>query len=302
MVSRPVHRLNQTPNVLVAVCYFVAFSISACESLTPEAATLTPTWAYSAPTLEPSPAVVIGPPSERAPNSDYTGPGQTSPTAAALPWDSDLPPIEIASSGNVKTVQITLRDSTILVGDLHEHPSIQTEQASTTQRLPGVLFLGAPPDLWGIFPAQLRDAGFTVLVMDMQDRYTSADFVDVIQAFSEVGSVHPGHIGVVGTEDGADQALIGCAVEYLCDVVALLSPLGRDTLVNMMVQYNPRPLLIAASRGDTVSFEAAQAIQAVVTGPNAGHFLDGTERGTNLLNDRNLSRSIIEWMRLYLAE
>ena len=295
-------RLNQMPGIILAVGAMLVVSLAACDSLTPEAATLTPTWAYSAPTLEPSPAVVLGPPSERAPDADYTGPGQTNPTAAALPWDSDLPPVVVDSSGNVKTVQIALRDNTILFGDLHEHPPVQTEQGNLDQRLPGVLFVGATPDEWGIFPSRLRDAGFTVLVMDMQDRLASADLTDVIQAFSAVGSVHPGLIGLIGASEGADQALIGCALEYLCDAVVLLSPLGRDTLVNVMAQYNPRPLLVAASRDDPVSFAAAQALQVVATGPIAVLFPDGAGHGIDMLTDPDLTQAIIQWMQQYLVE
>lgn len=275
-----------------------ALLLAACGALTPVVPTLTPTWEYSAPTMESSPTFVIRPPTDIPP--DYANIGQSNPMAAALPWDSDLPPMVVDYGGHTKTVQIALRDNTILFGTLHEMPSVLPGQA---QRLPGVLLIGETPEAWGIFPAQLRDAGFTVLVMDMQDRLSSTDFIDVIQAFAAGGSVHPGLVGVIGASEGADQALIGCAVELLCDAAVLLSPIERDTLANVVAHYNPRPLLLAASRNDAVAYEAARAVQAAATGRVTGLFYERPGRGAALLlAEPELFEAVILWMRESLVE
>jgi hypothetical protein len=269
--------------------------VSACDALTVTPVPLTATWEYSAPTLAASPVVPIRPPTERPP--DYIGPGQSNPTAAALPWESDLPPMVIDSASGLKTAQIALRDNTVLYGVLYENPPGLVEG-----RLPGVLLIGSQGEGWGVFPEQLRDAGLTVLVVDMGNRRSSIDFVDVIQAFSELGTVHPGLMAVIGADAGADQALIGCAVDFLCDTAILLSPIGRDTLVNIMASYNPRPLLIAASRDDPIAYPSAQSLQIAATGEIVGHFPESAGHGVELLKNPELVQTIIQWMQRFLVE
>jgi hypothetical protein len=126
-------------------------------------------------------------------------------------------------------VQITSGDGAQLPGSLYQ---------AGGERLPGVLLLARDTTSWGDFPAHLQAAGFTVLAMPLRQPPTTADFHAIMQAFSVVGAVNPGRIGVVGAEEGADLALIGCAAELLCDTVVLLTPLGGDTLLNIIAGYN----------------------------------------------------------------
>jgi hypothetical protein len=205
--------------------------------------------------------------------------------------------VVVDSLSGLKTAQIALRDNTVLYGVLYENPPGLIEG-----RLPGVLLIGSHAEGWGEFPAQLRDSGFTVLAVDMGNRLSSVDFTDVMQAFSELGTTHPGLMAVIGADEGADQALIGCAVELLCDTVVLLSPIGRDTLINIMASYNPRPLLVAASRDDPIAYPSAQALQIVATGEIIGQFPESAGHGVELLNDPGLVQTIIQWMQRFLAE
>lgn len=277
-------------------------ALGACAALNPEAATPTPTWSFSAPTLEATRRPLDARPTEsRAPLLSV--PGQNNPTAAALPADSQLPPRVLGTSeSGVKAVQMPLTSGVILSGTLYENPPIQLEDRIIASRLPGVLLIGVPTNAWGDLPEQLRLSGFTVLVVDMGLNDTSADFSDVLDALSRLGSVNPGAIAVIGASDGADQALIGCAVDDLCDALVLLSPLAGDTLVNLMADYNPRPIFIAAGSDDGAAYETAQRLAQVAAGPIELRLLIDGGRSTQMLqNQPELGQDIADWLSQWLA-
>jgi hypothetical protein len=276
----------------------LAVLLAACGSLDSSPPTLTPTWAFSGPTLE-----ATRPPLEARPTERPLGlldlPGQNNPTAAALPADSRMPPRSLgAGVGGEEVVQIPLtRDDAALTGVLYENPTIQLEDRQIASRLPGILILGASDDAWGDFPDRLRAEGFTVLVVNMGFYQTAGDFIDVIDAMSRLGTVDPGSIGVIGAGQGADHALIGCAVEELCDAVVLLSPLVAETLVNVMPDYNPRPIYIAASDDDTSAYDTAQRVAMVAAGEIQLELLSGAGRSTQMLTTTpELADAIAAWL------
>ena len=118
----------------------------------------------------------------------------------------------------------------------------------------------------------------------------------MLRALSEMGTVDPARIAVIGATLGADVGLVGCSLNELCDTIVLLSPQSRDTLLNVMITYNPRPLMLTASREDT-SYGVAQAIQNVARGEVLLQGYDNAGRGTELLsNEPNLTDTIITWL------
>src|SRR5690606_36844349 len=225
---------------------FVA-ALGACEVFEP-LPTSTPTRVLTGPTLEASPVVRGEYPTEPALLQ-----GQNDPTAAALPSGGVLPPLAVATEQDSirQSIQVTTRAGLTLPGDLY---------SSGDQRWPGLLMLAPDPQAWLDLPLRLQAAGFTVLVMSSADVSSAEVLSDVLVSFSDVGTVDPGNMGVIGAEAGADVALLGCAVELLCDVVALISPTQHDPLLVAMQRYNPRSLFVAASEGDTVGVAAARAL------------------------------------------
>lgn len=292
-LSAPLVRLTDQPHGFSLrrspLVILLLFALTACD-LVGVSPTITPTRALSGPTLAPSPTIVIQ-------SSDQLGndtAGQNDPTAAALPGGANLPPVAISTtSAGTQTVSITLDDGALVSGMLY---------SLGTTRVPGVLLIGGAPDAWGDFPLRLQSAGFTVLLVQMRQPSTVADFRTILFSLSEVGTVNPGHIGVVGAEDGADLALQGCADNLLCDTAVLLSPVSQDALLNVIGTYNPRPLFLAASQNDAQSFPVVQALQAAATGELLVPTLDNTGRGAAMLTaNPTLGDQIIQWLQKQLA-
>jgi hypothetical protein len=278
----------------------------ACDSLVPEAATLTPTRAVSGPTIEPSATVLNLMPTEAPP--DIGGPGKSIPDAAGVPFGSQIRPIELTPSADqmrqgMTPVQITLHDGQVVIGDLYENLPVQLEQELIQQRLPGIMLLGSPKGAWRDLPLQIRDAGYTVLVVDLGLNATSDDFALTLLSLSEANSVNPGLMAAVGLDDGADLALIGCAVDLLCDTVVLISPRSRDTLVNLMANFNPRPLMVVASQEHAESYQTALALRNVAAGDFSLQEYPGAARGLELIETHDdLGAHIIAWLERTLIE
>jgi poly(3-hydroxybutyrate) depolymerase len=257
--------------------------VAACDPISP---TLTPTHALSGPTLAPSPVVRPQLPTNEP--FEFFGPGSSNPTAAAVPAGGDLPPLAVGTpNAQSQAVQVTTQDGVILPADLYE---------SGTARVPGILMIAPDRAGWLDLPPRLRAAGFTVLSVNLRDSTNIGEFEALIQEVSNIGTVDPARIAVVGAEGGADLALLGCAADLLCDAAALISP-TQPTLVGVLAQYNPRPLFIAAARQDA-SFAVLQALQANTQGPLAYSPLEGAGSGTALLQAHpDLSGAILQWLQ-----
>lgn len=260
--------------------------LAACEALEPPP-TATPTRAPSGPTMGAS-QVFRGEFPTEAPALFQ---GQNDPTAAALPSGGALPPLAVDTvEGDLRqTIQVTTHTGATLPGELY---------SAGEQRLPGLLMLAPGSDAWLDLPLRLQAAGFTVLTMSSNDVADAALVSDVLASLSDVGTVDPGSMGVVGAEAGADVALLGCAQEMLCDVVALISPTQHDPLLVAMQRYNPRSLFVAAGEGDAVGAGAARALDDYAQGESALELGPGASRGAFLLQDNpTIGDRLIEWLR-----
>jgi hypothetical protein len=272
----------------------ILFSLAACnfvESSLPS--TATPTRALSGPTLAPSPTVLILPVDQL--DSSFTS-GQNDPTVAAMPNDAALPPLPVGTKppdSSSQMVDFPADDGTLLVGELYE---------SGIDRLPGVLIVSSDPAAWGDFPLRLHNAGFTVLVMQLRQPLSVADFSVMLRALSDLGTVNPGSLGAIGAESGADLVLIGCAADSVCDTAVMLSPSGSDTLLNVIADFSPRPLMLSASQDDPESFQMMQSLQALATGEVLAQPFNAAGRGVAMLQARpDLGDLIIQWLQRHLG-
>ncbi|MGJ3240208.1 MAG: hypothetical protein ACFE0Q_15985 [Anaerolineae bacterium] len=268
----------------------LALSLIACNVVLPQVPTPTPTRQFTGATQVPTAPVIIQNSEELY--GDNIADGQSNATAASLPVDSALPPLQ---SGNLsetgaQAIQIFLADGASVTGTLHE----PLERAG---RVAGVLIVSDTEQTWGNLPPTLRDAGYTVLLVDLPSAQLRAADMDVLlSSLSEMGSVDPGRIVAIGAGRTADMTLLGCAVYEICDAVVLLSPQSRDALLNVLPNFNPRPMLLITSLNDADSYATTSAL--------AGRFAEGsrlieqsTGRGTSLLSlNSNLDDTIAQWL------
>ena len=270
---------------------FLVLLILALTACVPSQAreTLTPTRGLSAPALQASPSPVILS-SDELYKDDGAFIGQSNPTVAALPVDGDLPPVRVGDSGNV--VDVVLEDGSILFGDLYQNG---------TERLPGILLVGSDRASWGTLPLELQTAGFTVLVMETGLIPQAQQVETMLRTFINVGTVDPSRIGVIGEAQGADIVMLACAVNELCDVIALLSPLSRDTLLNVIPSYGTRPILVASSNQDSEAYPTALMLSQTAQG--ATRFIETSAgRGSGLMQFKpDLSSELVTWFKTYIG-
>jgi len=280
--------------------------LTACGPLTPDPPTPTPTRALSGPTIEPSPTVINFFPTEIPPNAP-PGLGQSIPEAERIPFNSSLPPLNVTPNADqtrrgAQLVQITLAGGRTVTGELYVNDPLDLEGVLIQQRLPGLLLVGAPPVAWDPLPAQLRDFGYTVFVVDLGQTATSEDFSLAMNAFSEDENVNPGLMAAIGVDDGADLTLIGCALEALCDAAVLISPRSRATLLNVLPDYNPRPLIVFASEDASDTFDTALALQDAAQGSFSLQAFPGDANGLGLIdNESTLGEIIRQWLQRFLV-
>lgn len=217
--------------------------------------------------------------------------GQSDPTAAALPSGAELPPLEVGTQvfgADFQTVEITTSEG-IIEGDLYPNPA--------NVRVPGVLLIAPDRAGWLDFPLRLQAGGFTVLSVSagsLNSEPGSRVSLSLIHSLIQVGTVDPARIAVIASDDMAAAALIGCAVEPLCDALAILNPTTAPT--DALFRYNPRPLFIAAF-SDTA--QAADLIRASATGDalflTADRPLGVTSTG-QALTFPPLGEQLIDWL------
>lgn len=267
----------------------ILLMLSGCLFPADPAPTVTPTRGLSAPALALSPSPVIRSSDELYPEDEGIFVGQTNPTQAALPVDSEAVPIPHVGEENI--IDIVLEDGTTLQGELFQ---------SDTIRQAGILIVGIDRASWGTLPLELQRAGFTVLVMETGLIPQASSVETMLKTFINLGTVDPARIGVIGEAQGADIAMLACAFDELCDVVALLSPLSRDTLLNTIPSYGTRPLLLATSNQDSESYPATLALSQTAQGET--RFIEtGAGRGSSLLQFQpELISELVIWFTTYL--
>jgi len=217
--------------------------------------------------------------------------GQNDLTAAAVPSGGALPPLEMPGQtvdAAAQTVAITLGDGVLAVGELYPNPG--------GTRVPGVLLLAGQRTVWRDLPLRLQGAGYTVLSVDVRaGAAVMGDLITLLDALTEVSTVDPGRIAVLGVAAGADAALAGCAADLRCDALALIG-LTAAAQPDTIVQYNPRPLLLIHGTDADAAAVAGQ-IRADARGAVRYEAVAGNADGAALLEQQPaLVDVLIEWL------
>lgn len=277
----------------------MAILLASCEEVGP---TPLPT-RTRIPEIAPSPTV-----NPVLPSIDpFTQPGQNIPEAAAAPSGMDIEsviPLPGESSYEVVASQDRLRLQAML------YPA-------DVQPAPAVLLLpmlnGRKEDWRPLVPV-LQQAGYTVLTVDLRGQgatggtpnWTQArqDVLDMLADLQAMDGVDGERIAVIGAGIGANLALTGCAVSTFCDAVAALSPGLDDQGVlteGAVTRLGDRPLLLIAAVDDTLAAAAAQRLDGLAGGPHELLLLEGSARGTALLQARpDLPGTLLAWLNANL--
>ena len=186
-----------------------------------------------------------------------------------------------------------LADRTTLHGELYQ---------GGDQSQPAILILGGEISAWGTLPLQLSQVGFVVLVIQTDPLTPARQVETLLQSLIAIPGVDASAIGVIGEARSADLAMLGCAVNTLCDALALFSPTSRETLHNMIPSFGERPLWLTASRSDSESHGAALSLSQALRGQAQLVEVEGG-RGAGLLNaEPGLADQLVTWFALQLKD
>ena len=215
----------------------------------------------------------------------------TSFSFASMPAGAILPP---APSGESEHgVSLLLDSGTTIKGELFK---------AGGEAKPAILILGAEARAWGDLPHRLSQAGFVVLALETAAA-TPARHIDLmLQSLIAIPGVDAGAIGLVGEARSADLAMLGCAVNTLCDALALFSPTSRATLLNMLSSFGARPLWLSASRSESASHAAALSLSQAL--PGQAQFVElESGYGAGLLDSApGLAEQLVLWFALHLQD
>ncbi len=216
--------------------------------------------------------------------------GRTDPSFASLPVDAVLPPAPLGDS--TRRVKVVLEDGSVLEGERY---------GFSVLRQPGILILSREVSNWRPLTKRLAERGFVVLALETGGWLEAQHLSTILRSLTAISKVDAGWIAIIGAEHSADLALLGCAVNELCDAAALLSPLSRDTLLNMLLSYGARPLWLAAAKDDAEANAAARALAR--SAPGEAQFLEYDRgRGVELLvNQPEIADQLAEWLSLNLG-
>ncbi len=216
--------------------------------------------------------------------------GETSPVLASLPSGSVLPPAPTGESE--RGVTVLLDADAFIRGELY-----QTEGL----RRPGALLLSQNVSAWGGLPAKLASNGYVALALQIDSTTQARQIETMLQSLIALPNIDAGIVGVIAEGRAADLALLGCAVNSLCDALALLSPLTRGTLLNMLPSYGARPLWLAAGENDPEALDTVAALAAAARGETrVVHVSAG--RGAALLQVQpDLEDELLLWIHSQLG-
>lgn len=272
--------------------FLTLFILTGCDGLIGAPPTRTPT--PDMPLLEASPTVNPLPPTPVFGEVMH----ENNPTAAAAPNNSDAIP---ALDATIAIEQDPNKPQLLSIG-ASDGASLSAEfYAASVDVAPVALVIGMQTDNWGGFPLVLRNAGFAVLVVETRVPALQDDFTAIINTIATLPGVDPNRIGVIGGSGGADVALISCSAEPRCTTLILLSPSQQAALMTAIQSYNPRSLLMFASRDDTGVMQTADALRQAATGEVSLQMFEEAGRGSQIvLNRPEVSNIIIDWLNRHL--
>ena len=197
-------------------------------------------------------------------------------------------------------------DGTPLAGSLFE---------ASNRPAPGVVLvhmLGRSKEEWTPLAERLQDAGITALAVDLRGHGSSGGSAvtlppligDVRAAIEWLGgraNTRPGSLAVVGSSLGANLAALAAADSGSIRAVGLVSPSldyrGIRLDAAVMKRLGDRPVWLAASTEDPYALRTVRELIGT-GGAREQQLSSARAHGTNLLiNDPDLSRALVDWLK-----
>jgi len=211
----------------------------------------------------------------------------------------------VAAAGT--RVSIAAADGVSIAGEFHE---------ASSRPAPAVLLvhmLSRSRADWGGLPDRLRDAGITVLAIDLRGHGQSSGSAQDLQVMIQDvraaaqwlatrATVRGDQIAIVGASLGASLALLAAVGMPQVRAIALLSPSldyrGLRTDSGLIKRLGARSIWLAASDQDPLALRTLRDMAAEPSGPREQHVSGALAHGTVLLDkDADLSRMLVDWLR-----
>lgn len=166
---------------------------------------------------------------------------------------------------------------------------------------------------WGSLPDRLRDAGMTVLAIDLRGHGQSSGSAENLPAMIQDvraaaqwlvtrPNVRGDVMAIVGASLGASLALLASGDVPQVRAIALLSPSldyrGLRTDVGLVKRLGARSIWMAASAEDPLALRTMRDFAAEASGPREQHMSSVAAHGTVLLDrDADVGRALVDWLR-----
>ena len=198
-------------------------------------------------------------------------------------------------------------DGASIAGELYE---------SSSRPAPAVLLvhmLSRDRGDWHGLPDRIRDAGITVLAIDLRGHGQSSgsaqdlpimirDVRAAAQWLATRPNVRGDQIAIVGASLGASLALLAAVEVPQVRALGLLSPSldyrGLRTDTSLIKRLGSRSIWLAASDQDPLALRTLRDIAAERSGPREQHISNALAHGTVLLDkDGDVGRMLVDWLR-----
>jgi len=164
---------------------------------------------------------------------------------------------------------------------------------------------------WDRLANDLQSAGLTALAIDLRGHGGSSgsaqnllamvqDVRAAVQWLSTRQGVRP-VVGLVGASLGANLALLAAADMPSVRALALLSPAldyrGLRIDAALLKRLGQRPLWMAASTEDPFALRTLKELTSDTSGPREQRLSSRKAHGTMLLDDDEIGRAMVDWLR-----
>ena len=212
-----------------------------------------------------------------------------------------------ASAAAGTRVSFPSTDGVTLSGEFYE---------SSSRPAPAVLLvhmLSRTHADWDGLPDRIRDAGITVLAIDLRGHGQSSGSAQDLQAMvgdvraaahwlAARSGVRPDQMAIAGASLGASLALLAAVELPQVRAIALVSPSldyrGLRTDAALVRRLGARSLWLAASDQDPLALRTLRDMAAEPSGPREQHVSSVLAHGTALLDkDGEVARTLVDWLR-----
>ena len=166
---------------------------------------------------------------------------------------------------------------------------------------------------WGSLPDRIRDAGISVLAIDLRGHGQSSGSAQDLQVMvqdvraaarwlASRPNIRSDRLAVVGASLGASLALHAAIDLPQVRAIGLLSPSldyrGLRTDTGLVKRLGARSIWLAASDQDPLALRTLRDMAAEPSGPREQHISSALAHGTMLLDkDNDVMRVLVDWLR-----